>query len=224
MKMELEKIKGDGFNWSSKELAEWTGKRHDNVMRDIKDEIIKLKEGGMSNFTVLNFEDTLYTNEQNGQEYHYYKLTRLGIQQIAMRYSAVVRAKVNMKLEEVNEINYISYLDKIDDKLEEMEKEISEKRKKIRLKRLLVTRTLESKNDSVYLFFNECLKPGEDDISSTKLHEIYLSYCVKNNHVLYGRNTFISKLRSLGLKYSNSCKVKLNDNKFRGFKNIKLKD
>ena len=42
---------------SSLEIAELTGKRHDNVMRDIQGMLVEL--GG-----VLSFEDT-YTNPQN---------------------------------------------------------------------------------------------------------------------------------------------------------------
>ena len=49
---------------SSLEIAELTGKRHDNVMRDIRSMLAELHgEGG-----VLSFQDT-HTNHQNGQTY-----------------------------------------------------------------------------------------------------------------------------------------------------------
>lgn len=49
---------------SSMEIAELTGKRHDNVMRDIRAMLVELHgEGGL-----LSFEDT-HTNPQNGQAY-----------------------------------------------------------------------------------------------------------------------------------------------------------
>lgn len=54
---------------SSLEIAELTGKRHDNVMRDIKNMLDELGEG------VLSFEDT-YINKQNGQEYACFNLPK----------------------------------------------------------------------------------------------------------------------------------------------------
>jgi phage regulator Rha-like protein len=35
-------LKSDGFNWTSRDVAEWTGKFHHHVLRDIEDEISKL--------------------------------------------------------------------------------------------------------------------------------------------------------------------------------------
>ena len=52
---------------SSLEIAQLTGKRHDNVMRDIKDMLEQL------NIDVLSFEDT-YVHPQNKQTYPCYNL------------------------------------------------------------------------------------------------------------------------------------------------------
>ncbi|MCE2563389.1 phage regulatory protein/antirepressor Ant [Komagataeibacter sp. FNDCF1] len=54
---------------SSREIAELTGKRHDNVVRDIEK---MLNNVGMG---LLKFEDT-YTNPQNGQKYRCYNLPK----------------------------------------------------------------------------------------------------------------------------------------------------
>ena len=54
---------------TSREIAELTGKRHDNVMRDIRAMLVELHgEGG-----VLKFEDT-HQNPQNGQAYPMFRL------------------------------------------------------------------------------------------------------------------------------------------------------
>ena len=49
---------------SSREIADLTGKRHDNVLRDVRTMLEELY--GKDGF--LRFQDT-YTHEQNGQKY-----------------------------------------------------------------------------------------------------------------------------------------------------------
>lgn len=86
--------------FTSREVAEWTSKRHDNVMADIRSEIEKLKIGNMEEFADLNFKlGSLKDN--NNQERPVYFLTKLGVQQLAMKYDAVVRAKIGLKLQEI---------------------------------------------------------------------------------------------------------------------------
>lgn len=71
----------------SREIAELTGKRHDNVLKDIREQLGQL-EGG-----VLRFEDT-YRNEQNGQEYRCYKLPYRETMILVSGYSVELRARV----------------------------------------------------------------------------------------------------------------------------------
>lgn len=74
---------------SSREIAELTGKRHDNVMRDIRDMMAQLYgEGGL-----LKFEDT-YRNEQNGQEYPIFNLPKRETLILVSGYNLVMRAKI----------------------------------------------------------------------------------------------------------------------------------
>jgi phage regulator Rha-like protein len=54
---------------SSLEIADLTGKRHDNIMRDIRIMLEELYGSG----GVLRFEDT-HTNPQNGQSYPIFRL------------------------------------------------------------------------------------------------------------------------------------------------------
>lgn len=91
------------FKWTSKDIAEWTGKKHFTVMRDIKDEIQKLDKGGMKEFREYNFVLSSYNTTLNTKSYEMFALTKLGIQQIAMRYDAIVRAKVNQRIEQLEQ-------------------------------------------------------------------------------------------------------------------------
>ena len=74
---------------TSREIAELTDKRHDNVMRDIRTMLIELHgEGG-----VLSFEDT-HTNPQNGQSYQIFKLPKRESLILVSGYNVVMRAKI----------------------------------------------------------------------------------------------------------------------------------
>ncbi|EMM1887363.1 Rha family transcriptional regulator [Klebsiella pneumoniae] len=73
---------------TSLEIAELTGKRHDNVIRDIRkmlDEIYP--DGGL-----LSFEDT-YVNTQNGETYSMYRLDRKHTFVLVAGYSVQLRAR-----------------------------------------------------------------------------------------------------------------------------------
>lgn len=80
---------------SSLEIAELTGKRHDNVMRDIQGMLVEL--GG-----VLSFEDT-YTNPQNGQKYPCFKLPKRESLILVSGYSVVLRSKIIDRWQELEQ-------------------------------------------------------------------------------------------------------------------------
>ncbi|WP_429004092.1 Rha family transcriptional regulator [Roseixanthobacter psychrophilus] len=73
---------------SSLDIAELTGKRHDNVMRDIREMLETLKEGG-----VLKFEDTPQ-NPQNGQRYPVFRLPKRECLILISGYSVDLRARI----------------------------------------------------------------------------------------------------------------------------------
>ena len=82
---------------TSLEVAEITGKRHDNILSDIRDEISKLgAERGL-----LIFQETYYVNEQNRQKYPMFNLNYKGVLQLGARYSAETRFKLIEKIEEL---------------------------------------------------------------------------------------------------------------------------
>ena len=83
---------------TSREVAEITGKRHADVMRDIRSEIESLELEGLMNesiFALVKYEDA------KGEMRDQYELSREGAMQIATRYSAVIRRKLIMRLEEL---------------------------------------------------------------------------------------------------------------------------
>ncbi|MFS8368238.1 Rha family transcriptional regulator [Acetobacter oryzifermentans] len=72
---------------SSREIAKLTGKRHDNVIRDIEKMLTNVGAG------LLKFEDT-YINPQNGQEYRCYKLPQDLTYNLVLGYRDDLRLKV----------------------------------------------------------------------------------------------------------------------------------
>jgi Rha family phage regulatory protein len=80
---------------TSMEIAEITGKRHADIMRDIRDEIEKLEAGGI--FGERKFALSSYTTDQN-KIMPCYQLSQEGVLQLAARYDAVVRAKLIEKV------------------------------------------------------------------------------------------------------------------------------
>lgn len=73
---------------STREIAELTGKRHDNVMADAKAMLEELGGG------VLNFRDTPYTHQQNGQTYREYLLPKRESLILVSGYSVSMRARI----------------------------------------------------------------------------------------------------------------------------------
>jgi len=66
---------------TSLQVAEFFGKEHKNVLRDIKHLIDNIEMG------MLNFELTPYEHPQNGQTYHYYEMTEEGFTLLVMGYT-----------------------------------------------------------------------------------------------------------------------------------------
>ena len=80
---------------TSLEVAEVTGKRHADIMRDIRDEIERIESQGFSTeriFALSEYQD------RTGRTLPMYVLTREGVLQLAARYDAVVRFKLIEKV------------------------------------------------------------------------------------------------------------------------------
>ena len=95
--MDILKIE-DGIKMTSLQLAELTEKEHKNVLADIRDEMQKLENEGEFNELIFQLVDYL---DAKGEKRPMYSFGREGAMQIAMRYSAIIRRKVILKLEEM---------------------------------------------------------------------------------------------------------------------------
>lgn len=89
---------------TSLEIAEVTGKRHDNVVRDIQN---ILKQG----VDALNFEETSYADKSNRQQ-KCYSLTKKGCPILASGYDALLRERIINRWEEL-ETRQLSHIAKI---------------------------------------------------------------------------------------------------------------
>lgn len=78
-------------------IAEMFGKRHDNVMADIENQIAKLNEADEEKWGVLNFQETQYQHPQNKQWYQKYNLTEDGFAIVAMSYVTAEAMKMKIK-------------------------------------------------------------------------------------------------------------------------------
>ena len=76
---------------TSREIAEVTGKRHADVLRDIKDEIEKLENKGLDTERIFALSEY---SDNTGRKLPQYDLTKEGVFQLAARYDAVVRFKL----------------------------------------------------------------------------------------------------------------------------------
>lgn len=77
-------------------MADEFGKSHDNIMRDIRNQIDKLNEAGENSFSVLNFEESDYINDR-GRAYKKYILTEEGFALVTMSYVTVEAMKFKVK-------------------------------------------------------------------------------------------------------------------------------
>lgn len=81
---------------TSKVIAEVTGKEHFHILRDIREEISKLKEihnPNLDSEIIINdFKETTYLAE-NGQIYTQYELGEMATMQLMLKYSTEYRAK-----------------------------------------------------------------------------------------------------------------------------------
>lgn len=78
-------------------IAEMFGKNHNKVVRDIENQIAKLKEAGEEEWGVANFGATQYQHPQNKQWYTKYNLTEDAFAIVAMSYVTPEAMKMKVK-------------------------------------------------------------------------------------------------------------------------------
>ena len=94
----MQELMRNGITMTSRELAEITGKEHSHVMRDIRCEIESLAKEGINTESIFGLVE--YTDAK-GEARPMYSFGRDGAMQISMRYSASIRRKVILRLEEL---------------------------------------------------------------------------------------------------------------------------
>jgi Rha family phage regulatory protein len=118
-------------------VAEVFGKEHRNVLADIENQLSKLSEAGMSEWGVLNFQQTQYQHQQNKQFYPKYNMTEDAFAIVAMSYVTPEAMKMKvMFLEEFKRLRegltklHIGKLDSymIDDPVRRAERWIEERK------------------------------------------------------------------------------------------------
>lgn len=76
---------------TSMQIADAIGKEHYIILRDIRDEISKLEDGGIKPSYIFVLSER---QDSTGRTIPYYELTKEGVLQLAARYDAVTRAKL----------------------------------------------------------------------------------------------------------------------------------
>ena len=87
---------------TSLEIAELTGKRHTEVLRDIRSEIESLENEDICTESIFALSDY---KDKTGRTLPMYSMGREGAMQIATRYSATIRRKVILRLDELERLN-----------------------------------------------------------------------------------------------------------------------
>lgn len=113
-------ISNEILEMTSLQLAELTGKKHQHIMRDIRNEMDLLGDLGASIFGLVNYTDA------KGELRPCYRFGKKGAMQLALKYDAVTRFKVIEKIEELEKLsnNKASY--QIQDPIERAKKWIEE--------------------------------------------------------------------------------------------------
>ena len=93
-------ILGNENIMTSLEISEITGKRHDQILRDIRDEIEKLEKQGIGAEHIFVLGEYL---DKNNQKRPMCNMTKEGVLQLAARYDAVVRFKLIEKATKTRE-------------------------------------------------------------------------------------------------------------------------
>lgn len=90
-------VAGTEIKVDSRQIAECAGKRHDNILVDIRKEVEELGEVGL-----LIFKESYYINSQNKVQ-PCYIMNEDGAMQLALKYDAMTRFKVIQKLKELKD-------------------------------------------------------------------------------------------------------------------------
>lgn len=173
----MELMKKD-LSMTSLEIAEITGKNHADVMRDIRSEIESIEKEGLEAESI--FALSYYLTSQN-KEMPMYSMGREGAMQIATRYSASIRRKLIMKLDELeNKTSLpVNYLEALKQLVVSEEKRIEAERTNAILMHI-------SKNYTMTEIAKELNLKSATELNK-KLNELKIQYKQNGTWVLYSK-------------------------------------
>lgn len=173
---------------TSLDVAEITGKEHNKILRDIRDEMGKLEKQGIRAEAIFGLGEYL---DKNNQKRPMYNLTKEGVLQLAARYEAVVRFRL---IEEVTKPKNYTQKELLLMQLESLEK----------------IERLENENGTLRLEN----KIQEQQIMEMKPKATYYDLILQNPNLLttrliasdYGMtpNAFNKMLHDYGIQYKQS--------------------
>jgi anti-repressor protein len=179
---ELIRIENGEIKLDSRMIAEHFDKAHSDVLKDIRDEILKLESAGLGEGI---FSLSSYTSQQN-KELPCYEMTEEGALQLAARYDAVARRKLIIKIKELKErsIRRDSYM--IEDPIERAKVWIGEQEQKRLLERKIET-------DKPKVLFADAVSTSKTSILIGELAKL-----LRQNGIEVGQNRLFEELRSRG--------------------------
>ena len=178
---EITTINNIGQTMSSREIAELTGKRHDNICRDIE-----ILNENYVRLGLLKIEDTPYTHPQNGQTYREYRLTKLQTFDLMTGYNTELRIKVNCRWAEL-EAKEQAHHTQIPQSFSEALRLAAEQAEKI-----------EAQQKQLQLQAPKVLFADAVSASKTSILIGELAKIIKQNGVEMGQNRLFEWLRSNG--------------------------
>ena len=171
-------------------VAEVFGKNHRDVLRDI--ERLSCSE----DFRVRNFAHTPYTHPQNGQEYHYYEMTKDGFSFLVMGYTGKKAGEFKEMF--INEFNKREMMLKSDDYILARSQEILQKRLLVAEKKLelaeatIEEQTAQLKEQAPKVEYVDNVLASANTYTSTQLakelnlrHAEHLHALLKDRGVMY---------------------------------------
>jgi len=173
----MELMKKD-LQMTSLEIAEITGKNHADVMRDIRSEIESIEKEGLGAESI--FALSHYKTSQN-KEMPMYTMGRDGAMQIATRYSASIRRKLILKLDELENKKSLP-----SNYLEALESLVLSERKRIELEKTNAILMHVNKLYTTSEIAKELNLKSANELNKL-LNELKVQYKVNGTWVLYSK-------------------------------------
>ena len=172
---------GNEIEITSLDIAEWTGKEHKHVIRDIRKEMESLGEIGQT-----IFGQSSYLNSQNKPQ-PCFTMNRDGVMQLALKYDATSRYKCILKLKELDKPKQYTLKESL-----RMNLELLESNEKLQLENKQQQKQIEE--DKPKVEFSDTVSITKDCLNMGK----YAKMLYDDNGIDVGRNRLYSWLKDSG--------------------------